>query len=263
MKRFLLSLAMLLCILQLASVATAEGHATVCPDCGNTELSWYSVAMPDGKDAHRRYCKPCYVLVGGYTEICTPIEGSATCVSAPRCQVCGFAMSTSLKPDPNAHAWREPTYWWGYAEGTTAEGFTALSCTAIRRCRYSCNTTQEETVIASAALTTPSTCITEGIITYTATFEADWAETQVRSDLIYMPVIPHQDEIIASVVGDCTTPGSETHYCAGCGATAGIPTRAIGHWYGLGEPNQDGTHRAACNFHYRAHHASRHRIGCA
>lgn len=182
---------MLLCILLTFSVSSADEESIACPTCGNTDLKWFTLATSDGRDAHSRFCEPCYTMISGTMEYCTPIEGSATCVTAPRCQVCGYSMSTTLQPDPDAHFWSDPQYQWNTQDGATAEGFPVFTCTAFRYCKNSCGTAQQETVIASAVQTTPSTCITQGTIAYTASFEASWAETQVDDRLAGAPYADH------------------------------------------------------------------------
>lgn len=42
----------------------------------------------------------------GPSEQCEPLPGSATCSAPEKCKVCGFLLTTSGKPDPNAHNWK-------------------------------------------------------------------------------------------------------------------------------------------------------------
>lgn len=108
MKKFLFPLTMLLCILLPFSAALAEEPPIACQNCGNTDLKWFTLAS-DGKDMHAKFCEPCYTIVGK-SEPCEPIPGSATCISPERCKVCGYSLTTTLSPDPDAHTWSAPWY---------------------------------------------------------------------------------------------------------------------------------------------------------
>jgi len=191
MKKFLFTLTMLVCILLTISAAYAAERPDACPDCGNTNLGWFPLALDGNKDAHSLYCEPCYSLVGEFMELCEPTPGTATCVDAPICKVCKYSMSMGLSPDPDAHNWRAPQYQWNHLGGYDEDGLPVFACTATCDCKNGCGTTQQETVIATAEITTPSTCITQGEVTYTASFEASWAETQSNNRLAGAPFADH------------------------------------------------------------------------
>lgn len=292
-KKHLFALTMLLCILLPFSIAWADEPPLSCNSCGNTDLEWFTLASSDGKDMHARFCEPCYAMVGA-SEPCEPIPGSATCTSPERCKVCGFRMTTSLSPNPDAHAWGTPQYTWNYLGDGPEEGVPSLACTAIRICTNYCGTAQRETVDASYTITAPSTCYTYGMATFTASFEANWAEAQFNEQLIGA-LADHTKVTNKAVDPTCTDNGlTEGVYCSVCGktlvaqevipaeghsyeATTVAPTcmknghtkhictvcsdtytenttNALVHWYDLWIPTQDGAHSAECK-RYGCHYA--------
>lgn len=55
-----------------------------------------------GEYAHYQFCRECYALVGSY-ELCTPLEGTGTCVSTEYCYIChNFLWSTNTY-NPDRH----------------------------------------------------------------------------------------------------------------------------------------------------------------
>ena len=83
---------------------------------------------------------------------------------------CGYSFGKTTGTgtvDPNAHDWNTPTYSWS-ADGTT--------CTATRTCKHDAAHKEEETVDATPSVTTVGTCQIEEVVTYTANFDAEWAQ---------------------------------------------------------------------------------------
>ena len=88
----------------------------------------------------------------------------ATCTTPKTCSVCGATDGEALD-----HAWTV-TYEWSNDNST---------CTATRVCGNDSTHNVSETV-AAAVTTTDGTCIAEAKTTYTADFEAAWAEDQTE-----------------------------------------------------------------------------------
>lgn len=285
MKKFLLTLTVVLGILMLFSVASASELLDACPYCGNTDWEWYSMFSEDGDDVHHQACFSCYSIFGKM-ELCTPIPGSATCMDAAKCVVCKGAMWATAPADPNAHSWRKTDYEWE-EKGTTSEGYSEYTCVASRWCEYRCGTKQMEEVTATVHIDDLPTCTEKGRITYTASFESDWAETQTNDQLGFIPALGHTEAIDEAVEPTCTKAGlSAGTHCSVCGEVLqeqeAVPalghrykteitaptcteegtlsrtctvcgygyTRtdapATLHWFGLWTPNADGTHSAPC-----------------
>ncbi|MBQ2758164.1 MAG: InlB B-repeat-containing protein [Clostridia bacterium] len=68
------------------------------------------------------------------------------------------------------HSWHETTYKFA-SDGST--------CTATRICKTDASHVEKAEADVEAVVKTAATCTTKGWTTYTATFEEDWAETQV------------------------------------------------------------------------------------
>ena len=113
-----------------------------------------------GKGRHSRICTRCDY---SYTVKC--FGGTATCTEKAVCMECGAAYGNAL-----GHQW-EVTYQWSNGNA---------NCTAYRTCQN--NAQHSDSVEGAVTRTyTEPTCSTPDKTTYTATFSASWAETQVRT----------------------------------------------------------------------------------
>ena len=85
---------------------------------------------------------------------------------------CGKHLRTSTETLPATdHSWGTTSYSW------TAD-YTA--CTATRVCKNNANHEETSEAEVTSEVTTTGTCQTAEVVTYTATFEEDWAKTQTN-----------------------------------------------------------------------------------
>lgn len=216
MKKYLFSLAIVFCVLLLCSSSLAEETPLACHKCGNTDLEWFTLTSGDGLDYHVRFCETCYMMVGE-KELCVPLPGSATCTGPERCKICGFRLTSSMSPDPDAHTWENPSYYWNNLGDADEDGISEFACTVIRICKNYCGSSHVETVDASFAITTPSTCYLQGTVTYTASFKESWAETQVVEQVGIVPYAEHTEVTIEAVEPTCEKTGlTEGKACSVC-----------------------------------------------
>ena len=105
MKKMFLALLTTLLLLLAATTALAVSPSDYnCPVCGEPCTEWYSYHSGDGTvSVHSPYCSSCSVIAKAAESPCTPVEGTATCMDAARCSVCGSPDWIGSAPDPNAH----------------------------------------------------------------------------------------------------------------------------------------------------------------
>ena len=114
-----------------------------------------------GKGRHSRICTRCDY---SYTVKC--FGGTATCTEKAVCMECGEPYGDAL-----GHQW-EVTYQWSNGNA---------NCTAYRTCKN--NAQHSDSVEGAVTRTyTEPTCSTPDKTTYTATFGASWADTQVKTE---------------------------------------------------------------------------------
>ncbi len=118
------------------------------------------------------------------------------------------------------HKWDETKY-------TVNEDGT---CTASRTCLNDAEHVEEETVTIKSEVTTAATCTEKGTTTYTATFEAEWAEEQTR-EVQDINALGHNYTSSVTTEATCTTVGVKTFTCTGCNDTYTEDIAAIGHNY--------------------------------
>ena len=116
----------------------------------------------------------------------------ATCLEdgtkTATCDNCDATNTITDEGSALGHAWGETTY--NFAKDGSA-------CTATRACgREGCNATETANATITSAVKTPATGDTNGITTYTATFDVDWATTQTK-DVDDIPAYGYTDPTIA------------------------------------------------------------------
>ena len=126
-KKLFLALLTTLLLLLAATTALAVSPSDYnCPVCGEPCTEWYSYHSGDGTvSVHSPYCSSCSVIAKAAESPCTPVEGTATCMDAARCSVCGSPDWIGSAPDPNAHRMSE----WQYTS-TTQHERCCLDCFA-------------------------------------------------------------------------------------------------------------------------------------
>ncbi len=164
--------------------------------------------------------------------------------TAPTCTVDGWTTYTATFDEDWAktqikdiqdipaiqHNWAATTY--VFAEDGSA-------CTAQRVCMNDAKHVETANAIIDIKIKVPATCTEDGTTTYTATFEEDWAETQVK-DIVDIDALGHtaaeavQENIVEST---CTEKGSydEVVYCSVCGeelSRVKVTTVKLGHDWG-------------------------------
>ncbi|MBO5797277.1 MAG: hypothetical protein J6R77_02900, partial [Clostridia bacterium] len=88
------------------------------------------------------------------------------------CSVCGGTKTESV-PATGAHTYGTPTYTWSSDRST---------CTAKHTCTGAgCTASEECVATVTSEVTTVGTCQVAEVVTYTATFSADWATVQTKS----------------------------------------------------------------------------------
>lgn len=113
-KKLFLALLITLLLLLTASTALAVSYSDyTCTSCGNPCKAWYPISY-NGLDCHGPVCYSCGIYMKEAVVHCTPADGSATCVLAPSCSVCSYAMNSEYEPDPDAHSMTD----WGYCNST-------------------------------------------------------------------------------------------------------------------------------------------------
>ena len=108
-------------------------------------------------------------------------------------------------------------------------GYT--SCTASRTCAH--NSNHKETAASTNItnkVTTAKTCTSDGVRTYTATFDKSWASNATKTEAI---PAGHEWKAGVTVKPTCTTFGYTPYTCTVCGATKEENVvAATGHKYG-------------------------------
>ncbi len=104
-KKLFLALLTTLLLLLAATTALAVSPSDYnCLVCGEPCTEWYSYFNQDGTASlHSPACYICYTFVWDTEFLCTPAEGTATCILPAVCSVCGDLDWAGSAPDPNAH----------------------------------------------------------------------------------------------------------------------------------------------------------------
>lgn len=148
---------------------------------------------------------------------------SATCTEDGEerrdCSRCDYFETNTLAK--LGHEWSEVKYTWAGLKteeiALLAEG-EEVTCTASRTCGNDGSHVESETVVAVAEITTDPTCEDTGVTTYTATFEAEWAQPAENEKIETTETIPAKGHEYSSVVTapTCTEKGYTTYTCT-CG----------------------------------------------
>ena len=123
----------------------------------------------------------------------------------------------------HVHEW-EVSYEWTKKE----DGWY---CTATRACTGDASHNLTEEVKSVGSVRTEATCEAKGWTTYTAEFEAKWAESQTQ-DQQDIPIAGHTEVVDAAVAATCTETGlTEGKHCSVCNEVivAQEETAALGH----------------------------------
>ena len=135
------------------------------------------------------------------------------------CTMCGD-QKTEVIP-ATGHAWGQPAWTWNGTESATA----AFICT------NDSSHVEVENAVITNEITTPATCTTDGVRTYTAavTFEQK-TYTAVKTEVI--PATGHDTQVVGAVAATCTQDGyTGDEVCKTCGETVkkGETIPATGH----------------------------------
>ena len=142
----------------------------------------------------------------------------ATCDAPSTCTVCGATSGEAV-----GHEWLATTYTWTKVDG-------GWNCTAERVCAKNCETKYSATVKADADVK-DSTCTEKGTVTYTATFSAQWAEAQVKTEDI--PAKGHDYKLTKESTPSCESVGFKVYTCSHDSEhTYRVVIDATGHNYG-------------------------------
>ena len=146
------------------------------------------------------------------------------------CTMCGD-QKTEIIP-ATGHAWGQPVWTWNGVESATA----AFICT------NDSSHVEVENAVITNEITTPATCTTDGVRTYTAavTFEQK-TYTAVKTEVI--PATGHDTQVVGAVDATCTQDGyTGDEVCKTCGVTVkqGEVLPALGHDYKDGKCSRCG-----------------------
>ncbi len=115
--------------------------------------------------------------------------------------------TTTVTTPAIGHLYGEPTYEWSADKST---------CTATAVCSNDPSHILTETATSTSVTTTEATCETEGLRTFTATFENDKFATQTATEVI--PAKGHTLVATAAVEPTCTEAGNSAYWtCSVCG----------------------------------------------
>jgi len=250
MKKFLISLTMLLCILLLFSVAFAEEAPDICIECGDTARI-FTPYISGTDNYHQLRCATCYTPIG-MGEKCTPIAGTATCELGPKCEVCGFHGGSSATYDLSNHTCTkiqmvEPTM-------DSISSFKEVVLTYLTKDCYAvatigggrCPAPEQTSARTKIKVSGNYSCTKGGRMTLTIPFKESWL-SKVTESIQLPPIGEHEYRKTEVVAPTCTQDGYTRYTCIICGDTYTTDvTSATLHWFDLWTPNEDSTHGAPC-----------------
>ncbi len=188
-------------------------HEAKAPTC--TEIGWDAYVTCSRCD-YTTYVEKAAL---GHTQA-DPVQENvkdATCEAAGSydeviyCSVCNVELSrTNKATDALGHDWADPTYTW------SDDG---KSCTAEHVCERDGSHKETETATANGTIKTHASCTVDGWTTYTANFEAEWAEDGQTKDVQDISATGHSfGETIDAVAATCVATGNEAYKtCSACG----------------------------------------------
>ena len=109
--------------------------------------------------------------------------------------------------DALGHAWNATNYSW-------ADDFS--TCFAVRTCQRNAAHIELEIAQSTSATTSPATCDSNGVTTYTAVFENEAFQTQKKE--VAIPALGHKLNAHEAKAATCTEAGSSAYWsCSVCG----------------------------------------------
>ena len=138
------------------------------------------------------------------------VRKDATCLAdggtSYTCTTCGYELVTDTV-SATGHDWDAPSYVWADDH---------IACTATRVCKNDASHVETEAATVVSEITAAPTCESDGVKTFTATFENEIFETQTATEAISGG--HNYGELIAKVEPTCEKPGKNAYYkCADCG----------------------------------------------
>ena len=195
-----------------------------CTHSGNTNVD-------DDNCATAVTCSVCQAVLVEAKDHCFTTKATdklvteADCTNAAtyfvRCDECAQISGTVTVSvgEPLGHAWTV-TYTW------TEDGKV---CTALHACGNDAKHNETAKAVITSAVKTEPGCTSLGETTYTAVFDAEWAETQIK-DVFDIPVVGHNHKPVV-MKSTCTEQGYTIHICH-CGNKYMTDyTAPIGHRY--------------------------------
>ena len=151
-------------------------------DWADPEYSW---SQKDGSwfCTAKRVCKRDASHIEDETVKATVETTPATCLEAGKSVYTASFKSDTFKTQTKTEKLNPLDHDWGKAEYTWSEKDGDWSCTAKRICKRDASHVDEQTVKATVE-TTPATCTEAGKSVYTAAFDGDAFETQVKTEKI-------------------------------------------------------------------------------
>ena len=151
-------------------------------DWADPEYSW---SQKDGSwfCTAKRVCKRDASHIEDETVKATVETTPVTCLEAGKSVYTASFKSDTFKTQTKTEKLNPLDHDWGKAEYTWSEKDGDWSCTAKRICKRDASHVDEQTVKATVE-TTPATCTEAGKSVYTAAFDGDAFETQVKTEKI-------------------------------------------------------------------------------
>ena len=216
-----------------------ENGDYVCDRCGEDLCTEHVEEIIPGKEAtctesgltEGKKCALCgEVLVAqevvpalGHKEV-TDAAKEPTCTETgltvgKHCERCGEVLVEQEIVPALGHKWGAVSYSWNGTE----------SCTAVRKCLNNNEHKEEAVATVTSEVIKEATCTENGITEYTAKFDVEWAETQVKTKAD-VEALGHDEITHAAKAATCTEIGwNEYVTCSRCDYTTYEEIPALGH----------------------------------